>query len=29
MNSNQLSDNEYSQFNATYIKALDNVDLFE
>ena len=29
MNSNQLSDNEYSQFNATYIKALDNVELFE
>jgi hypothetical protein len=29
MNSNQLPDNEYSQFNATYIKALDNVELFE
>ncbi len=29
MNSNQLPTNEYSKFNATYIKALDNVNLIE
>jgi len=29
MNSNQLPENEYSSFNATYIKALDNVHLIE
>lgn len=29
MNSNQLPENEYSAFNGTYIKALDNVDLLE
>ena len=29
MNSNQLPENEYSKFNATYIKALDNVHLIE
>ncbi len=29
MNSNQLPVNEYSQFNATYINALDDVNLFE
>ena len=29
MNSNQLPVNEYSQFNATYIKAIDNVELIE
>jgi hypothetical protein len=29
MNSNLLPENEYSAFNGTYIKALDNVDLFE
>jgi len=29
MNSNQLPVNEYSQFNATYINALDNVELLE
>jgi uncharacterized damage-inducible protein DinB len=29
MNSNQLPVNEYSEFNATYIKALDNVNLIE
>ena len=29
MNLNQLSVNEYSEFNATYINALDDVDLFE
>ena len=29
MNSNQLPVNEYSQFNATYIKALENVELLE
>ncbi len=29
MNSNQLLENEYSKFNATYIKALDNVNLIE
>ncbi|WP_310560710.1 DinB family protein [Flavobacterium sp.] len=29
MNSNQLPVNEYSQFNATYIKALDGVNLIE
>ncbi len=29
MNSNQLLENEYSKFNATYIKALDNVHLIE
>ena len=29
MNSNQLPANEYSIFNATYIKALDDVALFE
>jgi uncharacterized damage-inducible protein DinB len=29
MNSSQLPENEYSAFNATYIKALENVELFE
>jgi uncharacterized damage-inducible protein DinB len=29
MNSSQLPVNEYSKFNATYINALDNVELFE
>ena len=29
MNSNQLPVNEYSKFNATYINALENVELFE
>lgn len=29
MNSNQLPINEYSKFNATYIQALENVELFE
>jgi uncharacterized damage-inducible protein DinB len=29
MNSNQLPENEYSSFNATYIKALDGVNLIE
>jgi uncharacterized damage-inducible protein DinB len=29
MNSNQLSDNEYSAFNATYIKAIENIELIE
>lgn len=29
MNSNQLPVNEYSKFNATYIQALENVELFE
>lgn len=29
MNSNQLPQNEYSKFNATYINALDNVNLLE
>lgn len=29
MNSNQLPVNEYSQFNATYINALENVELLE
>ena len=29
MNSNQLPENEYSVFNATYIKALENVELLE
>ncbi|PWA04722.1 DinB family protein [Flavobacterium psychrotolerans] len=29
MNSNQLPENEYSSFNATYIKELDNVSLIE
>ncbi|HWR94576.1 MAG TPA: DinB family protein [Flavobacterium sp.] len=29
MNSNQLPENEYSQFNSTYIKALGNVELLE
>jgi uncharacterized damage-inducible protein DinB len=29
MNSNQLPTNEYSKFNATYINALDNLDLIE
>lgn len=29
MNSNQLPVNEYSQFNATYIKAIENVELIE
>jgi uncharacterized damage-inducible protein DinB len=29
MNSNQLSEKEYSTFIATYIKALDNVELLE
>lgn len=29
MNSNQLPKNEYSSFNATYIQALDNVNLIE
>lgn len=29
MNSNQLPVNEYSEFLATYIKALDDVNLFE
>jgi len=29
MNSDQLPENEYSSFNATYIKALDNVHLIE
>lgn len=29
MNSNQLPENEYSQFNATYIKAIENVELLE
>ena len=29
MNSNQLPANEYSKFNATYISALDNLDLIE
>ena len=29
MNSNQLPINEYSKFNATYIAAIENVELFE
>ena len=29
MNSNQLSKNEYSRFNAPYIESLDNVNLIE
>ena len=29
MNSNQLPESEYSSFNATYIKALDDVNLLE
>jgi uncharacterized damage-inducible protein DinB len=29
MNSNELPVNEYSKFNATYIQALENVELFE
>jgi len=29
MNSNQLPVNEYSRFNATYIDALENVELLE
>ncbi|WP_348800444.1 DinB family protein [Flavobacterium adhaerens] len=29
MNSNQLPVDEYSKFNATYIQALENVELFE
>lgn len=29
MNANQLPVNEYSQFNATYINALENVELLE
>ena len=29
MNSNQLPVNEYSKFNATYIQALENIELFE
>jgi len=29
MNSNQLPINEYSKFNATYINAFNNVELFE
>lgn len=29
MNSNQLPVNEYSKFNAAYIQALENVELFE
>jgi uncharacterized damage-inducible protein DinB len=29
MNSNQLPVNEYSKFNATYIKAIENVELLE
>jgi len=29
MNSNQLPENEYSTFNATYINAIENVDLLE
>lgn len=29
MNSNQLPKNEYSSFNATYINALENVELIE
>jgi uncharacterized damage-inducible protein DinB len=29
MNSSQLPENEYSLFNATYIKALENVELIE
>ncbi len=29
MNSNDLPINEYSKFNATYIKAIENVELFE
>lgn len=29
MNSNQLTTNEYSKFNATYIQALENVNLIE
>lgn len=29
MNSNELSENEYSVFHATYIKAIGNVDLLE
>ncbi|MGQ7947674.1 DinB family protein [Flavobacterium sp. WC2509] len=29
MNSNQLPVNEYSKFNATYIQALENVELLE
>lgn len=29
MNSNQLPVDEYSKFNATYISALENVELFE
>ena len=29
MNSNQLPIDEYSQFNATYIAALENVEMFE
>ena len=29
MNSNELPVNEYSKFNATYIQAIENVELFE
>lgn len=29
MNSNQLPENEYSAFNATYIKAIENIELIE
>jgi uncharacterized damage-inducible protein DinB len=29
MNSNQLPENEYSIFNSTYVKALENVELME
>lgn len=29
MNSNQLPVDEYSKFNATYIKVLENIELFE
>lgn len=29
MNSNQLPIDEYSKFNATYIKVLENIELFE
>lgn len=29
MNSNQLPVNEYSKFNATYIKAIENIELFD
>jgi len=29
MNSNQLPENEYSAFNATYINAIENLDLLE